>query len=315
MTADAVLVPLQRVGRNWLALGSMLALALGGLLGALLFATDSASAANVAIDQCNGVGGGGGQTVQCNVLVVNTLTDDPNTTGSVITVNGVVSTSPDLVTSVTQCNGSANGGNAILECHVQIINNIAVSGPAGATGVSIHQCNDNQPDGLGTAPNTCSPPPIMGGTTIVQCNDTGDGGGLVFPSHCSASGTVSSTLPVTVNQCNGSANGGGSKVNCSTDITTFVVDTGVGGTPTTTTPTTADGGGSTPGGGGSTPGGGGTTAGGGGTTAGAGAATTPGSGSSTGAGSDTGTAGGTGGAGGAPGQGSGSVVADAKLTG
>jgi hypothetical protein len=45
---------------------------------------------------------------------------------------------------------------------------------------------------------------------------------------------VSSTLPVTVDQCNGSANDGGAELNCSITMTTIVVDT----TPTTTTTTT-----------------------------------------------------------------------------
>lgn len=185
-----------------------------------------AGAANKVVNQCNGTGGGGGKTVSCSVTVVNTLTNSPSTTGSI--VNGVFS--HDLVTSVTQCNGSANGGGSILNCSVHITNNISVTGAHGPSGATVNQCNANQPDGLHTAPNTCSPGPAgTSGARITQCNGTGNGGGLVNPSHCTASGAVSSTLPVTVNQCNGSANGGGSKVNCSTSITTNIVSSAASG--------------------------------------------------------------------------------------
>jgi hypothetical protein len=200
--------------------------------------TGSASAANVSFDQCNGVGGGGGQTVTCNVVIVNTLTASADTTGSVVVINGGAPvSSPNLVTTVDQCNGSAGGNGSTITCSVQVTNDIAVDSPAAATAATINQCNANQADdGLGNAPNTCSPfPADTSGATITQCNGSGNGGGLVFPSHCDASGMVSSSLPVTINQCNGSANGGGDMVNCSASMTTNVVNTSV---PVSTTPTT-----------------------------------------------------------------------------
>lgn len=193
-----------------------------------------ASAASLAITQCNGINITPGLTTNCSVTVVNTLTDDPATTGSVSTVNGVTTTSSDIVTSVTQCNSSSRGGGGTLQCSVSITNNIAMSNPGAAATATISQCNGNQPDGLGTAPHTCNPVANTGsGSTIFQCNNrTGNGGGLVTEapqfSHCSASGTVSSSLPATVNQCNeDAADGGGGRVNCSTSITTNVVDTTV----------------------------------------------------------------------------------------
>lgn len=196
-----------------------------------------ASAANVAFSQCNGTGGGGGQTVACSVVIINNLTNDPTTTGSI--VNGVPS--PDLVTSVTQCNGSENGGKGILNCHISITNNIAIDNPAAAGSATINQCQANQPtDGLGNdLVNTCNPSGAnTSGATITQCNGTGDGGGLVPASpfsHCTASGTVSASLLVTVNQCNGSANGGDQAVLCSVTMTTNVVNTtAVAVTPATT---------------------------------------------------------------------------------
>jgi len=204
-----------------------------GLNGSWLFEPESASAANLSINQCNGVSNPGGLTVQCIVSVVNTLTDDPATSGSVVTINGGAPVaSGDVVTVVDQCNGSANGGGGTLSCSVTVVNNIAISGGIAATGATVNQCNANQPDGLGTAPNPCTPSPATtSGATITQCNGSGNGGGLVSPSNCVASGTVSASLPVTINQCNGSANGGGSKVVCSTNMTT-----NLGPVPSTTTP-------------------------------------------------------------------------------
>lgn len=218
-----------------------------------------AAAANVAFEQCNGIQNTGGLTVTCDVVIVNTLTASAATTGSVVTVNGGAPTSsPDLITAVDQCNGSANGGGGTITCAVHITNNISVDSPAAATAATVNQCNDNQADdGLGNAPNTCQPfPATTTGATITQCDGSGNGGGLVAPSHCNATGMVSATLPVTVNQCNGSANGGGGKVNCTVTIVSNVVDTSTtgGGTPGGGTPGGGLPGGGLPGGG--VPGGG-----------------------------------------------------------
>jgi hypothetical protein len=312
MAAD----PARRFGRRSLTFGGVLALALGALTGALLFAhSDSASAAT--INQCNNVFNADAQTVQCSVTVVNNLTNSPATTGSIITVNGGTPvSSSNLVTFVSQCNGSGNAGGSTVECSVNIINNIAVNGPSPATAATVNQCNGGDPfpsPSVGPA-GLCNPyPATTTSATITQCNGSGNGGGLVTsatdPSGCTASGTVSSTLPVTVNQCNGSANGGGGELNCSTTMTTNVVDTGPGTTTTTgpggTTTTTGPGGTTTttgPGGTTTTTGPGGTTTttgpGPGGTTTttgpgGGGTTTTLGSGGTTGG--SGGTTGGSGG--------------------
>jgi len=211
-----------------------------GLSGSWLLEPESASAADLSINQCNGVSNPGGLTVQCIVSVVNTLTDDPATSGSVVTINGGAPVaSGDVVTVVDQCNGSANGGGGTLLCSVTVVNNIAISGGIAPTGATVNQCNANQPDGLGTAPNPCTPSPATtSGATITQCNGSGNGGGLVSPSNCVASGTVSASLPVTINQCNGSANGGGSRVVCSTNMTTNLDQVPSTTTPASTTPAT-----------------------------------------------------------------------------
>jgi hypothetical protein len=236
--------PRPRRRRRIAAIAAVAALVAGvvGVGGvAVLPAPGPAEAATISFEQCNDVSNVGGETVECQVTVVNTLTEDPLTTGSVVVVNGGAPTSSgDIVTSVTQCNGSANGGGSTLECSVSITNNIILSSPSAAVAATVNQCNDNQPDdGLGDAPNTCDPyPATTSGATITQCNGTGNGGGLVFPSGCTAAGTISASLPLTVNQCNGSANGGGAQVNCTASITTNVTATGNGTTTTTVGPTT-----------------------------------------------------------------------------
>jgi len=219
---------------------------LGGGVVALLGPADpvSAGADDGAIEQCNNQQNADAQTVLCSVVVVNNLTDDPTTTGSVVTINGgTPMTSPNLVTSVNQCNGSGNAGGSTVLCDVSITNNISQTGASAPTAATVNQCNDNQPDGLGNPTNPCVPfPATTTGATITQCNGSGNGGGLVSPSGCTASGTVSSSLPVTINQCNGSGNGGGGRVVCSATIQTFVVPAGGS---TTAVPTTTGGGGST----------------------------------------------------------------------
>jgi hypothetical protein len=220
-----------------LAAVALLAGAVGVMGVAVVAMPDQAEAASISVDQCNNVQNVAGVTVECDVVVVNTLTDDPLTTGSVVTLNGGAPTaSGDIVTSVTQCNDSGNGGGGTMDCNVTITNNIVLASPSAAVAATVNQCNDNQADdGLGNAPNTCDPyPATTTGATITQCNGTGNGGGLVFPSGCTASGQVSSSLPVTVNQCNGSENGGGSKVNCTVSIATNVTTSGNGTTTTTT---------------------------------------------------------------------------------
>jgi hypothetical protein len=225
------------------AIGVAIAL---GALGLALFLGNSspASAATVSVGQCNGVNDTPGLTTTCQLVIVNNLTNDPATTGSTVALNGgSPTTSSNLVTSVTQCNGSGNGGGGTLTCSVLITNNISVTGPSPATSATVDQCvGSGGPPGypLGPPepgnPDPCNPyPATTTSATITQCNGSASGGGLVAPSACDASGTVSSTLPVSVNQCNGSVNGGGSTINCSVSLTANVINVGAVGTTTTTT--------------------------------------------------------------------------------
>jgi hypothetical protein len=177
----------------------------------------------------NGVGGGGGQGVICEVTIVNTITA---TGGSaVVTVHecigsagaplsGVCSTTKTTLTApvtvVNQCNGTVEGGGSTLRCSVVITNNFVGVTP-GSSGVTINQCVGSG-DG---ATIGCNPLQSTTSAVITQCNGTANGGNLVGLT-CTATGTMSAAFAMTVNQCNSSANGGGSLVVCSTSFVNAV---------------------------------------------------------------------------------------------
>ena len=118
------------------------------------------------------------------------------------------------VTTVTQCNGSINGGGTTLRCSVQVTNNFIGVSP-GEAAVSVNQCVGSAGGG-GTA-MTCVPfPASTSGAAITQCNGTASGGGGSLT--CTATGTMAAAHVVTINQCNGSSNGGGDLVICSANI-------------------------------------------------------------------------------------------------
>jgi hypothetical protein len=174
----------------------------------------------------NGVGGGGGQGVICEITIVNTVT---GTGGSaVVTIHecvgsagaplsGVCSTTTLAVaapvTVVNQCNGTVEGGGGTLRCSVVITTNFYGGVSPGSTAATVDQCVGSG-DGLTTG---CNPLESTTSAAITQCNDSANGGTLVELT-CTATGTMASALPVTINQCNGSANGGGGLVICSASM-------------------------------------------------------------------------------------------------
>jgi hypothetical protein len=249
-----------------------------------------AHAANVTFSQCNdfGPGPGGATTgMRCDVTIVNTINGP--TRGSTITVTrtcsldpcpgggntvgSVTTTSGDLVTSVDQCNRSANDSAHLNECNVTITNNISADTP-GALPLAFATLNQCIGSAQGNPPgtNNCSPPNAStSGATVTQCNGSANGGGGTIACQFDTTNRVSPALPITVNQCNGTGNPGGSTVTCRAAITTNITAAPGGGSTGGTTTTGGTTGGTT----GSTTGGttgsstGGTTgAGTGGTTAG-----------------------------------------------
>ena len=134
---------------------------------------------------------------------------------------------PGLVTHVTQCNNSTNGGGGTLRCSVTVTNTF-VGLSTGATAATVNQCVGSG-DGIA---NECDPfPATTTGATITQCNGSANGGTLV-QLKCTASGTKPSSHGVRINQCNSSTNGGGALVICSASITNRRVSAASASTPT-----------------------------------------------------------------------------------
>ena len=247
-------------------------MALVAVIGAFSFAglvlpAASASAAPIAINQCNNIGAtplGATTGLTCTVTVVNTI-DGPKR-GSVTTVTrqcslgpcpggnvtSRVTTSTDVVTSVTQCNGSANdAAPPRIVCRVNITNNISSNTPraSSVTAATVNQCVGT--GGAGgkfgaTGPLVCDPfPASTTGATVTQCNGSVTGGGSTAVCSVASASKVSPALAVKVNQCNGTGNKGGTLLTCSASIINRLITPG---SVTSTNPTGTEAGPSTDGG-------------------------------------------------------------------
>ncbi|WP_213815785.1 hypothetical protein [Glaciihabitans sp. dw_435] len=186
-----------------------------------------------AINQCNAADAGGGTGTRCDVTVLNTLDLATGVGSSVVTVvdcHGAANfapacpttttTYPQVVTSVTQCNGTGADGSTLV-CNVNITNTI--TGVTTVGNATVNQCVGSGAGGPAT-PLDCNPLQSTTGATVTQCNGSVNGGGADGQVHCTVgASTVSPGLPITVNQCNGSVNGGGSTADCATTITTRVL--------------------------------------------------------------------------------------------
>lgn len=175
-----------------------------------------------------------GLGMDCTVAVVNNLDLATGVTSSTTTYtrcSGAANTaltcegpttvsSTELVTSVSQCNSSLDGGGASMHCSVTITNNIV--GDATAIGATVNQCNDSLVGG-GTVLRACNPDPAStSGAAIDQCNNSVNEGGGSLTCIVVAGSTTTAALYVTVSQCNYSANGGGSLIVCSVGMTTNI---------------------------------------------------------------------------------------------
>jgi len=202
----------------------------------MLAITPGVAALALDIAQCNGVGNGGGQGLDCRVEVVNDLdVTDPTATieSSVVTVSTcvgaanaalagvcttVAQTYTEVVTDINQCNYSDNGGGSTVFCTVDVLNYVTGGGTT-PTPATVNECNNSLTTGdvlicdplldKLTNPSTA---------TVVQCNDSVNGGGGVLDCSVAEGSTTNADLVVRVNQCNNSANGGGSLIICRTVI-------------------------------------------------------------------------------------------------
>jgi hypothetical protein len=214
------------------------------LLGTALVAAPAPAAAATKIaatTTCsNGVDNTGGLGLICAVTVENTITAAGVSSRTTVRECHGAAGNPRascrttvflmrrLVTNVTQCNSSINGGGGTLRCSVRVINTWIGVKPAATSG-TVNQCVGSG-GGITTG---CDPfPATTTGARITQCNGSANGGTLVGLT-CTASGTKSATHGVRINQCNGSANGGGALVICSANVTNLI-RTAPAATPTRT---------------------------------------------------------------------------------
>jgi hypothetical protein len=224
---------------------------------ALIFAsnpTKAYAAEPILVNQCNGFDNVGGQSTECDVTVVNNLDQATGVTSSTLTIrecHGAANAEPtcaitatastSLITQVTQCNGSGNGGGSTVTCTVDVRNNIV--GTATPTNATVNQCNESGTGG-GTEPTIlCDPLGLTTNATVDQCNTSGTGGGDTLRVRCIVESSTQTTLvPVTINQCNSSGNGGGGTVVCNTSLENIVtaVETPTPTPTSTPTPTPTD---------------------------------------------------------------------------
>jgi hypothetical protein len=217
------------------------------LLGSFALAGGAAASTKIATTTTcsNGVDNTGGLGLICQVTIVNTITAHGGTARVTVrechgaagdpqaSCSTKVSNLTHLVTKVTQCNDSINGGGGTLRCSVMVTNQF-VNASAHATAATVNQCV-----GSGSITTGCDPfPATTTGATITQCNGSA-GGGTLVKLTCTATGTKSSVESVRINQCNGSANGGGALVICSASIINRTItaaesspSSGSGSTPT-----------------------------------------------------------------------------------
>ena len=174
-----------------------------------------------------GVGNAGGEGLICDVTIVNTITanggsatvkvyeclgsaGDPTdgSRGHACTTTTTHRAAP--VTSVTQCDGSINGGGGTLRCSLTITNNFVAANPGMMT-TTVNQCIGSGETGTVGLNIKCSPVAAATGAAVTQCNRSANGGSLVGLT-CSVTGKMAPSFHITIDQGNGSANGGGALI-------------------------------------------------------------------------------------------------------
>lgn len=112
-------------------------------------------------------------------------------------------------TSVSQCNGTDNVGGQAVECHYTITNNL--NGSVTSSTVTLTECHGaaNDPATLVCTSSTTTSTDLV--TSIDQCNGSGNGGGGTVRCTVDVLNNIDSETPTsaTVNECNASGGGGG----------------------------------------------------------------------------------------------------------
>jgi hypothetical protein len=223
----------------------------GGFSIAGMAVPTTASAATMAVEQCNGHGpGAAGATtaMKCTVTVVNTISGTTTysrttvtrlcTLGPCSTPNGTFTAdSVSLVTDIKQCNTSDNDASHAIKCYVNVVNNIGRDTPNAQplAAPTVNQCVGSGTGGGGVV--NCAPSHVTGGM-LTQCNGSGNGGGGKVHCTVDPQSKVSGAIPIKISQCNGSGNVGGSAVTCNASVITRISDIAATAIPTaTSTPT------------------------------------------------------------------------------
>ena len=163
----------------------------------LATASPTAAATIAATTTCsNGVDNTGGLGLICEVTIQNTITASGGSSETTVrechgaagdpeaSCNTTVQQLNEIVTQVTQCNDSINGGGGTLRCSVRVTN-IWVGVNPSPTAATVNQCVGSG-GGITTG---CDPfPATTSGARITQCNGSANGGTLVGLT-CKATGT------------------------------------------------------------------------------------------------------------------------------
>lgn len=221
----------------------MVAIAGAVLLAAALLTVGGHSTPAVAapMEQCNGVGGGGGEGYDCTVTITNSYnvaTGLGTSTMRTVVCNGAANTSTDLMVcvdsgilsyphfteTVNQCNGTVGGGGASLYCSVTMTNTII--GSATTSIATVNQCIGSLGGGDIVPGSYCDPIQSTTGADINQCNGSVTGTGNFMVCTVESTSTANSAFDVSITQCDGSADGNGSVLVCDVSVTTTIVPAG-----------------------------------------------------------------------------------------
>lgn len=113
-------------------------------------------------------------------------------------------------TTLSQCNGTDNVGGQAVECSYTVTN--TVNGSMTSSSVTLRECH-----GAANAPPTCTTSTVNSTalvTTIDQCNGSGNGGGGTVTCSVDVVNNITGLVtptPATVNQCNSSGLEGGTE--------------------------------------------------------------------------------------------------------
>ena len=115
-------------------------------------------------------------------------------------------------TAFSQCNGVDNVGGQAVECRYTVTNNL--NGDATSSTVTVEECHGaaNDPPTMVCNTTTSSSGDLV--TSIDQCNGSGNGGGGTVTCTVDVTNNIVGTVtpsPATVNQCNASGTGGGTE--------------------------------------------------------------------------------------------------------